>query len=276
MMRDAVESRPFTGVVAAPVLCFGSFLIVTTTVTRFLQNYSVNSGVDETVWVVHATVTGFSFIVLIFFWEFLGDEFDNPVFIRTAVRYTWSLHIIYFLLAANVMIGVLAILAQGQQVTAYVGVQAILFLMSMAGVYWLYHTVYTVMVKETLTLRIKRRLDQQIGDILTEPDQEGWISVVNRQLDYSYPQLVLPDFSGDRERMTARDLGLSGVVTDIHLDRLHDLFDAASELDADIERLPMLGQSYRGDDDIFVYQGDITAQEEVMLRNRLLRAVKVI
>jgi len=276
MMKDAVESRPLTGAVVAPVFCLGVFPIVAATSTRFLQNYSITSGVDETLWIVHATVTGFSFIVLIFFWEFLGDEFDNAVFIRTAVRYTWSLHIIYFLLAANVVIGALAILAQGQQVTSYVGVQAVLFILSMFGVYWLYDTVYTVMVKETLASRIKRRLDQQIGAILTEPDQEGWLSIVNRQLDHGYPQLALPDFSREQERRTARDLGLSGEVTDIHLHRLHDLFDEASTLDVEIERLPALGQSYRGDDDVFVYQGDLTAQEEELLRNRLRRAVKVI
>jgi hypothetical protein len=276
IMRDAVESRPFTGAVAAPVFCLGVFPIVAAIITRFLQNYSITSGVDETIWVVHATVTGFSFIVLIFFWEFLGDEFDNAVFIRTAVRYTWSLHIIYFLLAANVVIGALAILAQGQQVTSYVGVQAVLFILSIIGVYWLYDTVYTVMVKETLAPRIKRRLDQQIGAILTEPDQEGWMSVVNRQLEQGYPRLALPDFSGGQERMTARDLGLSGEVRDIHLHRLHDLFDEASTLDVDIEWLPSLGQSYRGDDDIFVYQGDLTEQEEELLQNRLRRAIKVI
>lgn len=276
MMRDAIESRPFTGAVAAPVFCLGAFPIVAATITHFLHNYTITSGVDETVWIVHSTVTGFSFIVLIFFWEFLGDEFDNAVFIRTAVRYTWSLHIIYFLLAANVVIGALAILAQGHQVTSYVGVQAVLFLLSMFGVYWLYDTVYTVMVKETLASRIKQRLDQQIGAILTESDQDGWISVVNRQLDHGYPQVALPDYRGGQERMTARDLGLSGEVTDIHLHRLHDLFEEASTLDVDIERLPALGQSYRGDDDVFVYQGDLTAQEEELLRNRLRRAVKVI
>jgi len=276
MVRDAVENRPFTGAVAAPVLCLGAFFIVTAIVTRFFQNYSIDSGVSETVWIVHATVTGFSFIVLIFFWEFLGDEFDNSVFIRTAVRYTWSLHIIYFLLAANVMIGFLAVLAQGQQVTSYVGVQAVLYLLSMFGVYWLYDIVYTVMVKETLASRIKRRLDQQIGAILTKPDQGGWVAVVNRQLDHGYPRLALPNFSGGQERMTAHDLRLSGKVTDIHLHRLHDLFDEASALDVDIERLPALGQSYRGDDDVFVYQGDLTVQEEERLRTRLRRAVKVI
>lgn len=276
MMRNAVKSKPFVGAVAAPVFCLGAFPIVIATITRFLQNYSIISGVDETIWIVHATVTGFSFIVLIFFWEFLGDEFDNAVFIRTAVRYTWSLHIIYFLLAANVMIGVLAVLAQGQQVTSYVGVQAVLFILSIFGVYRLYDTVYTVMVKETLAPRIKRRLDQQIGSILTEPNQDSWISVVNRQLNHGYPQMALPDFSGGQERTTAGDLGLTGEVTDIHLHRIHDLFDEASALDADIERLPALGQSYRGDDDIFAYQGNLTAQEEERLQYRLRRAIKVI
>lgn len=274
-MRDIVESRPFTGAVAAPVLCLGAFPIVTGVITRLLQGYTINSGIEETVWIVHASVTGFSFIVLIFFWEFLGDEFDNAVFIKTAVRYTWSLHIIYFLLAANVVLGALAILAQGQQVIPYVGVQAVLFILSMFGVYWLYDTVYTVMVKETLSSRIKRRLDQQIGVILTESSQKGWMSVVNRQLDYGYPQLTLPNISGRQERMTARDLSLSGKVTDIHLHRLHGLFDKASTLGVDIKRLPALGQSYRPGDDVFVYQGDLTAQEEELLQAQLRRAVKL-
>lgn len=276
MVRNTIESRPFLGAAAAPVLCLMTFPVVTSAVTRFLQEYSITSGVDETLWIVHATVTGFSFIVLIFFWEFLGDEFDNKVFIRTAVRYTWSLHIIYFLLAANIMIGVLAVLSQGGQITSFVGVQAVLFVLSMFGVYWIYDTVYAVMVEESLTPRIKRRLEQQIGAILREADQEAWMSVVNNQLEQDYPQLALPDFSGGQERMTASDLGLSGKITDIHLHRLHDLFDEASALNVDIERLPVLGQSYHGDEVIFVWQGDLTAREEERLQHRLRRAVKVI
>ncbi len=274
-ITNAVQSRPFAGAVAAPVFCLGSLLIVPIPISHFLQSYSVTNGVSETIWIVHASVTGFSFIVLIFFWEFLGDEFDNAVFIRTAVSYTWSLHIIYFLLAANVMIGVLAVLPMEQQGTSYVGVQAILFILSIFGVYWLYHTVYTVMVKDTLAPRIKRRLDQQIGSILTEPNQDGWLSVVNRQLGRGYPQLALPNFSRGQERMTAGDLGLSGEITDIHLHRLQDLFDEASALNVDIERLPAVGKSYHKDDDIIVYEGNLTAQEEERLQNRLRRAIKV-
>lgn len=276
VVRNAIESRPFVGAVAAPTLCIMAYPVVTTLINRFLQDYSITSGVDETVWIVHATVTGFSFVILIFFWEFLGEEFDNEVFIRTAVRYTWTLHIIYFLLAANVMIGFLAILAQGTQVTSVVGLQIILFVLSILGVYWIYDTVYTVMVQETLTPRIKRRLEQQIGIILAEPDQETWMSVVNDQLNQDYPQLALPDFSGAQERVTAGDLGLSGEVTDIHLHRLHDLLDEASVLDADIEQLPELGQFYDPDDSIFVYQGDLTGQEAERLQNRLQRAFRVI
>ena len=83
MVRNAIERRPFLGAVAAPILCLLAFPIVTAAVTRFLQEFSTTSGIDKTLWIVHATVTGFSFIVLVFFWEFLGDEFDNEVFIRT-------------------------------------------------------------------------------------------------------------------------------------------------------------------------------------------------
>jgi len=276
MVRNAIESRPFLGAVAAPILCFIAFPAVTAALTHFLQNYTVTGGVDETAWIVHSTVTGFSFIVLIFFWEFLGDEFDNEVFIRTAVRYTWSLHIIYFLLAANVVIGALAVLAQGKQVTSFVGVQAVLFVLSIFGVYWIYDTVYSVMVKEMLTPRIKRRLEEKISTILTELDQEGWMAVINHQLEQDYPQVALSDFTGEQERMTAGDLGLSGKVTDIHLYRLHNLLQEASALDANIEQLPLLEQSYHNDDVLFVYKGDLTGQEAERLQNRLRRAVKVI
>ena len=276
MVRNMIERRPFLGAVAAPILCLLAFPIVTAAVTRFLQEFSATSGVDKTLWIVHATVTGFSFIVLVFFWEFLGDEFDNEVFIRTAVRYTWSLHIIYFLLAANIVIGVLAVPSQGGQIMSFVGVQAVLFVLSMFGVYWIYDTIYTVMVKESLTPRIKRRLEQQIGIILLEADQDAWILVVNDQLGRDYPQFALPDSSGEQERMTAGDLGLNGEVTDIHLHRLHDLFDEASALNVDIERLPVLGQSYHDDEILFVCQGDLTLCEGERLQHRLRRAVKVI
>jgi hypothetical protein len=132
------------------------------------------------------------------------------------------------------------------------------------------------MVKDTLTPRIKRRLDQQINTILTEPNQEGWMSVVNQQLDQDYPQMALPDFTGKQERMTADDLGLNGKVTDIHLHRLNNLLEEASALGLDIERLPILEQSYHDDDVLFVYKGDLTGQEAERIQNQLRRAVKVI
>ncbi|MDS0300963.1 hypothetical protein NDI76_19640 [Halogeometricum sp. S1BR25-6] len=273
MMRNAVESRPVSGAVVAPVLGIVAFPLITAVYTLPLQFKFANT-VDETLWAVHASVTGFSFVVLIFFWEYLRGEFDNVVLIRTAVRYTWSLHIIYFLLSANVVIGGLALLEQGNQ-AVFVGVQAVLFLATIFGLYWLYHTIYTVMVRETLPLRVKRMLEEKIGVILTESDQETWVAVVNRQLNEDYPQLALPNFTGGKERVTAGELGLSGEVTDIHLHRLHDLLEEASALDVEVEQLPVLGRSYNDDDDLFVYQGDPAAQEAEQMRNRLRRAIKV-
>jgi len=102
------------------------------------------------------------------------------------------------------------------------------------------------------------------------------MSVVNHQLEQDYPQVALSDFTGEQERMTAGDLGLSGKVTDIHLYRLHNLLQEASALDANIEQLPLLEQSYHNDDVLFVYKGDLTGQEAERLQNRLRRAVKVI
>ncbi len=272
-MRNAVESRPLSGAVVAPVLGIVAFPLITVAYTLPLQFKFANT-VDETLWAVHASVTGFSFVVLIFFWEYLRGEFDNAVLIRTAVRYTWSLHIIYFLLSANVVIGGLALLEQGNQ-AVFVGVQAVLFLATIFGLYWLYHTIYTVMVRETLPLRVKRMLDEKIGVILTESDQETWVAVVNHQLDRDYPRLALPDFVGGKERVTAGELGLSGEVADIHLYRLQDFLDEASSLDVEVEQLPVLGRSYNDDDDLFVYQGDPTAQEAEQMRNRLRRVIKV-
>lgn len=275
MVQNLVERHPLSGAVAAPVVGLIAFPLATAGYDLFLQNYSIAGSIDETVWIVHATVTGFSFIVLIFFWEYLGGEFDNSVLIRTAVRYTWSLHIIYFLLAANVVIGVLAILAKGNPVVPVIGTQGILFLLSIIGVYWIYDTVYNVMVEDTLTPRVKRRLEQQIGIILTEQDQDPWRTVVTDQLDRNYPQFALADFVGGQERVTADDLGMSGEVTDIHLRRLHDLFDEAAALNVTIEQLPLLGRIYNGDDDVFVYEGDITPQEAEQLQDRLERAFRV-
>lgn len=275
LVRNSVERRPLSGAVAAPVWGLVAFPFATVVYNLYLQNYSIAGSIDETVWIVHATVTGFSFIVLIFFWEYLGGEFDNSVLIRTAVRYTWSLHIIYFLLAANVAIGVLAILAQGDWVVPLIGVQGVLFLLSIAGIYWIYDIVYNVMVEDALTPRVKRRLDQQIGVILTEQDQDPWKTLITDQLDRNYPQFALADFVGGQERATADDLEMSGEVTDIHLHRLHDLFDEAADLDVTIEQLPLLGRIYNDDDDIFVYEGDITPQETEQLHDRLERAFKV-
>lgn len=274
-IRNSVERRPSSGAVAALVSVLVTFPIVTVVYDLFLQNYSIAGSIDETVWIVHATVTGFSFIVLIFFWEYLGGEFDNSVLIRTAVRYTWSLHIIYFLLAANVMIGVLTILAQGSQVVPFIGVQWVLFLLSMGGVYWIYDTIYSVMVEDALTQRVKRRLEQQIGIILTEQDQEPWKTVITRQLDQDYPQVALAGSSGGPTGLTAGDIGMSGEIIDIHLHRLHDLFDEAASLKVTLEQLPSLGRTYTDDDNVIIYQGNLTTRETEQLQYRLQRAFKV-
>jgi hypothetical protein len=265
-MRNAVESRPLFGAVVAPVLGVVAVPLITAIYKLPLQFNFANS-VGETLWAVHASVTGFSFVVLIFFWEYLRGEFDNAVLIRTAVRYTWSLHIIYFLLSANVVIGGLTLSEQGDQ--------AVLFLATIFRLYWLYHTIYTVMVRETFPLRVKRMLKEKIGIILTESDQEAWVAVMNRQLDHDYPQFALPGFTGGKERVTADELGLSGEVTDIHFHRLQDLLEEASALDVEVKQLPVLGQSYNDDDDFFVYRGGPTAQEAEQMRNRLRRAIKV-
>ena len=102
------------------------------------------------------------------------------------------------------------------------------------------------------------------------------MAVINNQLKQDYPQLALPDFTGEQERQTADDLDLSGEVTDIHLHRLNNLLEEATALDVDIERLPVLGQSYQKDDVLFVYKGDLTEREAGCLQNRLRRAIKVI
>lgn len=275
-LKIALEKYHLSVAIAGLVFAGVGMMLSMSVYQMFSLNFGLSADIARTLWIVHATATGFSFVVLIFFWEYLGDEYDSNSHIRIAVRYTWTLHIVYFLLAANISIGLAAILAQTSAATPLVLVQAVFYLLSIVGIYWIYRIVYKMMTQEMLSGKMFSELSHSIRRNLLQSKKSLWMRVLEQQTGREFPRYPLPQISGSQQRFSAQDIGIQGRVTDIHLDRLHDLFDEAASYGISIERLPEFGESYVASDEVLVVNGSPTQSQSKSLKEGLKQAVKVI
>lgn len=278
--RELFNKRPgLVGTTAALLTFILSYGVMSVLKFPFAEQYAFRD-VHSTVWVVHATATGFSFTVLVFFWEYLRDNFNKSRQIRVVVRNTRSFHIIYYLLIANMLIGILALVSgrPSEKVSIdpnILAAQFVLFLLSIIGVLLLYRIVYKVMInKQVFIDSLDRKIRDEIQDILTEPEQDIKKEVLIEQID-DYSQQGYSYSNEERTEFTAGLLNSSGRVSDINLHRLNDIFDMAEEIGVEIEQVPEIGRDYEKSDKLFVFRGNIDRDCYKNLLPLLKRAIKV-
>ena len=259
-LRSIIRRRPLLGTL--PPLIIGLLGLLNSQFS--ILRYSIFRSTDESasalirsIWQVHATTTGFSFIVLIFFWESLRDRFDTRVLIRTLSSYSYTFHIIGFLLSANISIGSLALWAQRSPQSNFLFLSMVLFVSSIIGIYTLYRTVYQYMTDDPLSPFVKRKLVENVESIMASSAQDPWINVVNQGLPTDYPQYTLPSWNTTSTNITGAEVELSGTITDINQKHLRRLFAVVDEADTNITRLPIYYNNYEPPDKVFSCEGDL-------------------
>lgn len=236
---------------------------------------TLGAGLLRASWQVHATITGFSFVVLVFYWDYLTDRYSNPSLIETNIRYTWASHLIVFLISGIAVMGWLTLYAQENDDIYYIGTAGVLFVVSIFAVILIYFAIYNEMTSRPLDNRVKKEIRVRMQKLLKKPTHPPWFEIISEQVGKRYPRGPVASFGHTSERVfTAEEVGTLGEVTDIHEKRLQSLFDTASDAGIQLKQLPELGQRYTRNDEIFVYEGQIPDSTEENLLRQLRNMVK--
>jgi len=224
---------------------------------------------------VYATITGFSFVVLVFYWDYLTDRHSKPSLIETNIRYTWASHLIVFLISGIAVMGWLTLYAQENDEIYYIGTAGVLFIASIVAVLMIYFTIYNEMTSRPLDNRVKNEIRVQIQKQLKKPTHPPWFEIISEQIGEKYPRGPVATFGQtDEHFFTAKEVEALGEVTDIHEKQLEDLFDTASDAGVQLKQLPELGQRYTRNDEIFAYEGQIPDSTEEELLRKIRNMVK--
>lgn len=273
-----LRRHPLTG--SIPALAMGLFGFQLTQYPQFqipLWNITHTSGAGllRASWQVYATITGFSFVVLVFYWDYLTDRHSNPSLIETNVRYTWASHLIVFLISGIGAMGWLTLYAQENDGIYYIGTAGALFVVSIVAVLLIYFTIYNEMTNRPLDNRVKNEIRVQMQKLLKKPTHPPWFEIISEQVGERYPRGPVASFGQTNEHVfTAQEVETLGEVTDIHEKRLESLFDTASDAGVQLKQLPELGQRYTRNNEIFVYEGQIPDSTEEELLRQLRNMVK--
>lgn len=273
-----LRRHPLTGVIPALAIGFVGFQLTQNPqfqIPLWSINSSSGAGLLRASWQVHATITGFSFVVLVFYWDYLTDRHSNPSLIETNVRYTWVWNLIVFLISGIPVMGWLTLYAQENDGIYYIGAAGLLFLMSILAVLLMYITVYKEMTSRPLDNRVKNEIRVQIQNLLRKPTHPPWFEIISEQVGVEYPRGPVVSFGQTNEHVfTAQEVDTLGEVTDIHEKRLERLFDMADDAGVQLKQLPALGQRYTRNDEIFVYEGQISDSTEKELLDQVRKMVK--
>lgn len=271
-----LRRHPLTG--SVPALAMGLIGFQLTQNPQFqipLWNISPTSGAGllRASWQVYATITGFSFVVLVFYWDYLTDRHSNPSLIETNIRYTWASHLIVFLISGIAVMGWLTLYAQENDGIYYIGTAGVLFIVSIVAVLLIYFTIYNEMTSRPLDNRVKNEIRVQMQKLLKKPTHPPWFEISSEQVGGTYPRGPVASFGNTNEHVfTAQEVETLGEVTDIHEKRLESLFDKASDAGVQLKQLPELGQRYTRNNEIFVYEGQIpdSTEEELLKQLRIM------
>lgn len=233
------------------------------------------AGLLRASWQVYATITGFSFVVLVFYWDYLTDRHSNPSLIETNIRYTWASHLIVFLISGIAVLGWLTLYAQENDGIYYIGTAGVLFIASIVAVLLIYFIIYNEMTSRPLDNRVKNEIRVQMQKLLKKPTHPTWYKIISDQVGERYPRGPVASFGHTNEHVfTAKEVKTLGEVTDIHEKRLESLFETASDAGVQLKQLPELGQRYTRNNEIFVYEGQIPDSTEEELLRQLRKMVK--
>ncbi|WP_049908486.1 MULTISPECIES: hypothetical protein [Halorubrum] len=174
----------------------------------------------DTVWQLHATIIGLSFVVLVFLLEIVSRSRLIEGALEQFLRKSWVMPVLVYSLLSNLALAALILYPDIRGGWISSNLASGIFAVTILGILSVYRNVvglvladdtdeeaYTIL-KDTISRKIQRDItiyeyDQILADDL--PDR-----AVTEKTLYPY-------YAGRTDPISADDLGLSGVVSDIHV-----------------------------------------------------------
>ncbi|QHS17944.1 hypothetical protein GWK26_12730 [haloarchaeon 3A1-DGR] len=174
----------------------------------------------ETVWQVHATIIGLSFVVLVFLLEIVSRSRYVEDVLQQFLQRSRVLPVLFYSLLGSIAIGILVLYPDPIRDWVSPNVPATIFVVTILGIMFVYGKVVKLALAgpadEDVYTELKKHISKKIKEDVAvyEYDQELQDSLP----DGVETQKPLYPFYGKRkDSVTADDLDLSGSVTDIYV-----------------------------------------------------------
>jgi hypothetical protein len=174
----------------------------------------------ETVWQVHATIIGLSFVVLVFLLEIVSRSRYVEDVLQQFLQRSRVLPILFYSLLGSTTIGVLVLYPDPVRDWVSPNVPATIFVVTILGIMFVYWKVVNLALTgpadedayNELEKHISKKIEEDIA--VYEYDQELQDSLPDG-VDTEKP--LYPLYGRRKDSVTADDLDLSGSVADIHV-----------------------------------------------------------
>lgn len=218
--------------------CFLTLLIVVLAwiVTTDLINVGVGGflQIAPQMWQVHATIAGFSFVALLFYWETLTVKTTVSGAVAYLTENTEVLGTVYTLLLSNALIGATAWWAQiwlSEEVGTSQSTITIIeiffasfslgaFIVTLVVLIGFYEGIYHTLFKTGIEQSTLESFTAEINDLTLGEPNPPYSDYINRISSVKFPEYFFqPDWQA--QHITAEDLSVAGeTISDVHLGRL--------------------------------------------------------
>lgn len=173
-----------------------------------------------TVWQVHATIIGLSFVVLVFLLEIVSRSRYVEDVLQQFLQRSRVLPILFYSLLGNTAIGVLVLYPNPLRDWVSSSLPATIFVVTILGIMFVYGKVVNLALmgpaEEDAYNELKKHISKKIEEDVAvyEYDQELQDSL---PAGVETEKLLYPFYGRQKDSVTADDLNLSGYVADIHV-----------------------------------------------------------
>lgn len=274
--------RAFVQVAVIVLLCFGNaFLLENDIILLHFDRIPIQhiSNRDyRALWQAHAAIISIAFIGIIFLYEFISDDDTTQFGAQVVVTDTRGVQIISFSVLANGVMAVSSVLLPPDGLNAdtvlfstlRAAVPA-LFLVTLALVLFLYGRISSLILDEGVGNAVERRGLTGIDEIVdSNKPRDSELEILQQHIP-EYPETQYsPSLSGTRIQGDA--VNKDGVISDIDLRRLQQVFHFAKALDTDIRVAPRLGDEI-GQRTLLTVDKDLGRVEEELFSHLLTKAI---
>jgi hypothetical protein len=243
----------------------------------------------STAWQIHATITGFSFVALLFYWESLSVDITVPEAIGYLSENNGVLATVYTLLISNGALGVAAIWSQiwkakqspttppqvvlGDLIIASFSFGV--FMLSLAVLVGFYESLFQTLFKKGIEKSVLESFTAEMNELGSEDPKPEYENILAQISAVEYPKYHMsPNWQGTN--VTADDLSISEkVITDVHIGRLRTALDELSFDEESIELRIKPGKDMNSETRLVQFENQYPETELEKFKESLLSAIKI-